>query len=85
MSYRCKMGNPKKKSRFICIQCLKVNQLGEGIQRMGKQREKGHIKDLFCLQCKEDTKNLEVRYCDIFDEMMGEAEKLHDVYYGKVS
>ena len=42
------MGNPKKMSRFICCKCLKENQLGSGIQR-ANQREKGHIKDLTCL------------------------------------
>ena len=51
-----------------------------GIQR-GNQREKGHVKDLYCLQCGEVTKNLEVRYCDDLNEMMIEAEKLHNQYY----
>lgn len=81
---RYKMGNPKKSSRFICLRCLNVNQLGEGIQRGGKQREKNHIKDLACMCTgfNEITKNLEVRYCDNMKEMMDRAEKLHDEYYG---
>ena len=29
------------------------------------------------------TKNLEVRYCDSFDEMMQKAEELHREYYGR--
>ena len=74
------MGNPKRSSRFICLKCLKENQLGSGIQR-ANQREKGHVKDLYCLQCKAVTKNLEVRYCDSFDEMMDKAEELHREYY----
>ena len=74
------MGNPKKSSRFICLKCLNENQLGSGIQR-ANQREKGHVKDLYCLQCKAVTKNLEVRYCDSFDEMMQKAEELHREYY----
>lgn len=80
------MGNPKKSSRFICCKCLKENQLGSGIQR-ANQREKGHIKDLTCLNpgCNGDiTKNIEVRYCDSFDEMMHKAEELHRECYGKV-
>ena len=82
---RCRMGNPKKSSRFICCKCLKENQLGSGIQR-ANQREKGHIKDLTCLNpgCNGDiTKNIEVRYCDSFDEMMHKAEELHRELYIK--
>ena len=84
---RYKYGNPKKQSRFICCQCLTENFIGAGIQRGGKQREKGRVKDLTCLSKKcngEITKNIEVRYCDSFGEMMVEAEKLHREYYGKV-
>ena len=48
------------------------------------QREKGHIKDLTCINpdCNGDiTKNIEVRYCDSFNEMMQKAEELHREYY----
>lgn len=84
---RYKYGNPKKQSRFICCKCLTENFIGAGIQRGGKQREKGHVKDLTCINkgCNgEITKNIEVRYCDSFEEMMIEAEKIHIEYYGKV-
>ena len=84
---RCRYGNPKKMSRFICCKCLKENTVGSGIQRGGKQREKGHVKDLTCINkgCNGSiTKNIEVRYCDSFQEMMVEAEKLHIELYGKV-
>ena len=80
---RCRMGNPKRSSRFICCKCLKENQLGSGIQR-SNQRSKYHIKDLTCINpgCNGDiTKNIEVRYCDSFDEMMEYAEELHREYY----
>ena len=80
-----KNGNPKRASRFICCKCLKENQIGSGIQR-ANQREKGHIKDLTCINpgCNGDiTKNIEVRYCDSFDEMMEYAEELHNEYYWK--
>ena len=59
---------------------LGINEIGNGIQR-NNQREKGHIKDLYCLQCQDTTKNLEIRYCDSFDEMMQKAEELHREYY----
>lgn len=79
---RCKMGNPKKQSRWICLRCLKENRVGEGIQRGRKQREKFHIKDLSCLcNSLEPTKNVEVRYCDSFKEIMDKAEELHNEYY----
>ena len=81
---RCRFGNPKKMSRFICCNCLKENFVGFGIQRGGKQREKGHVKDLTCINSGCDgnvTKNIEVRYCDSFQEMMTKAEKLHIELY----
>ncbi len=77
------MGNPKKQSRFICLCCLKENLVGTGIQR-GNQREKGHIKDLMCINKGCDgktTKNIEVRYCDNYQEMMKKAIDLHKKYY----
>lgn len=76
---RCRMGNPKKRSRFICLHCLREG-IG-GIQRGGHQREKSHIKDLYCPFCKEETKHLEVRYCDNFLEMMDKGAELHKQYY----
>lgn len=82
---RCKNGNPKRQSRFICCKCLKENFVGVGIQR-SNQREKGHIKNITCINpgCNGIvTKNIEVRYCDNFQEMINKAEKLHVTYYGK--
>lgn len=80
---RCRNGNPKKGSRFICLRCLSVNHVGSGIQRGGKQREKGHIKNLECLctGLNDRVPNLEVRYCDDMGEMMERAARLHEVYY----
>lgn len=81
---RYKMGNPKRSSRFICCRCLKENRIGLGIQRGGHQREKGHIKDLTCINPGCDgtiTKNIEIRYCDGFEEIMEKAKELHKVYY----
>lgn len=40
-----KWGYPKYGSRFICLSCMKENQLGAGIQRIHGQREEGHIKE----------------------------------------
>lgn len=70
------MGNPKMKSRFICCKCLKENPIGDGIQRI-QQREKGHIKDMTCITCNEITKNMEIRYCETFDEIFKKAKKIH--------
>lgn len=82
---RYKYGSPKKKSRFICLNCLQENCVGQGVQRGNKQREKGHIKDVMCINkgCNgKVTKNLEVRYCDNWDEMMESAVELHNKFYG---
>lgn len=78
------MGNPKKKSRFVCCKCLQENLVGSGIQRQGKQREKGHIKDLYCWLCKTTTKNAEIRYCDNYVDVMDKATELHEKYYREV-
>ena len=75
---RCRMGNPKKMSRFICLKCLQVGITG--IQRKS-QREKYHVKDLFCVYCKQETKHIEVRHCDWIGEVMMRAEELHREYY----
>lgn len=84
---RYKYGNPKKQSRFICCKCLNENFIGAGIQRAGKQREKGHVKDLTCINkgCNgKITKNIEVRYCDGYLEIFDKAMELHGEYYGKI-
>ena len=78
---RCRMGNPKKMSRFICLKCLQVGI--PGIQRKS-QREKYHVKDLFCCNCQMETKHIEIRHCDWLEEVKDKAEKLHIEYYGKV-
>lgn len=78
------MGSPKRSSRFICLYCMQINQLGSGIQRGGKQREKWHIKDLTCFNKKcrgMQTKNLEVRWCDDLLEAMDKAEQIRGKYY----
>lgn len=78
---RYKNGNPKRQSRFICLQCLQENTLAQGIQRKS-QRKKFHIKDLTCLNCGGiRCKCIEVRYCDSFDEIMEKAKELNKVYY----
>lgn len=77
----CKYGNPRKQSSFICLRCL---QFGiSGIQRKC-QREKYHVKDLFCAHCKMECKHIEIRYCDWLEEISAKAEELHTEYYGTV-
>lgn len=77
-------GNPERKSKFICIHCLQENHVGDGIQRKpGECREKYHIKHLVCLctGLQRRTVNMEVRYCDNFDEIMDKVIKVRDQYY----
>lgn len=54
-------GHPERSSKFICLRCLKENQVGDGIPRI-KTKEKGHIKDIVCLctGLKEKTKILKL-------------------------
>lgn len=75
------MGNRKRVSRFICCKHLGENYIGSGIQRYGHQREKFHCKDLFCLQCNEITKNLEIRWCDDYLEVYEMAQQIRSCYY----
>lgn len=43
-----------------------------------------HIKDIFCLsrECGMKTKNVEIRHCDDFLEIMSKVPELHTKYYG---
>ena len=77
---KCKYGNPKKKSEFICLKCLdwKFTYI-QGIQRV-KQRELGHIKDKCCTRCGE-VKTMEVRHCDYLPDVMKMAMKRHNEDY----
>ena len=78
------MGNPKRSSQYICLHCMKINQLGSGIQRGGHTREKWHIKDLTCFNklCSGMiTKNLEVRWNDDLSECYEKAKKIKEKYY----
>lgn len=46
--------------------------------------KKMHIKDIFCLsrECGMKTKNVEIRHCDDFLEIMSKVPELHTKYYG---
>lgn len=75
-------GYPDHSSRFICLRCLKENKVGDGIPRP-KTKEVDHIKDLACLctALRYKTENLEVRYCDNFEERMERAKMIQHEYY----
>lgn len=74
------MGNSHKMSRFLCLSCMKENKVGEGIQRR-KMRSKYHIKDLYCNNCHKVTKNMEIRYCDYYEDIYNKAKEVKDTYY----
>lgn len=82
---RYKNGNPKRASQFLCLHCMKINPVGSGIQRGCRQREKFHIKDLLCINCdcQTITKNMEIRWCDQYEEIYEEALKIREQYYSK--
>lgn len=77
---RYKNGNPKHTSRFICLKCMNENMLASGIQRQ-RQRERKHIKDLYCLKCREVTKCIKVRFCDSYEEIFEAAKIKRENYY----
>ena len=70
-----------KQSRFICLRCLKENEACTGMYRK-RMREKYHIKDLIC-DCNDykKTKNIEVRPCDYYEEILEYAKKIRGKYY----
>ena len=77
MKNNCKNGNPKKKSEFICLSCGRI--IMDGIQRP-RQREKDHIKDLFCVFEGKDVKSIEVRWCDDVNEIRAKIPELKREY-----
>ena len=79
-------GKGSGRGRTIEIFCQWVrgeNFIGQGIQRGSRQRKKYHIKDLFCLRCACVTKCIELRWCDDYEKVMEQADKLHkEIYEG---
>ena len=45
-------------STFVCPVCNKTFPI---MRNHGKQREKGHIKDIWCPYCRQERKFLEIR------------------------
>lgn len=43
---------------FYCVLC---GQKGIPVGRTGRQRERGHLKKLFCLHCGKETNHCEIR------------------------
>lgn len=75
-------GHPERSSKFICLRCLRENQVGSCIPR-SNTKEKDHVKDIICLctHLEMKTKNLEVRWCDDMGERMRRAMQLKSKYY----
>ena len=71
----------QKGKSFYLLQMSK--HVGDGIQRFGHQREKGHTNNLLCLYCREVTRNTEVRWKDSYEEMMDRAMEVHREYYSE--
>ena len=78
---RSKIGKPKNASKFICLKCLSSTGTIPGIQRYFGLKEENHVKDLWCCNCKETTKCLEVRSKDLFYEKMEKAKEIRENYY----
>lgn len=48
------------KSDFYCVFC--ANKGIPVIRQNGAQRERGHLKKLFCLYCNKETNHVEIRH-----------------------
>lgn len=79
---KIKVGTPTKASKFICLKCLQADLTTcDGIQRRHEQRNKNHIKDMWCCRCKENVKTLEVRFFDNYEQKMILARRKRPIYY----
>lgn len=67
-------------NRKVIQECMNENMLASGIQRQ-RQRERKHIKDLYCLKRREVTKCIEVRFCDSYEEIFEAAKIKRENYY----
>ena len=56
-------------SEFHCPECEFVMPLP---RNCGRQREKGHIKNIWCPQCKKEMRFKEIRYIESYKTMDGE-------------
>ena len=55
-------------STFVCPCCNKTFPI---MRSHGKQRERGHIKDIWCPFCKEERKFMEIRRKDYYTTEYG--------------
>ena len=72
MRRRRNCGNRINLSDFYCTKC---GQKGLTLPRKdGRLKEKGHLKKLYCLHCKEENNHVEIKNCgsytyqDFYDE-----------------
>ena len=74
------MGKCKRKSintsSFICSRCGK---LAYQLPRIHSQREKHHVKTLYCPWCKDIEKCTEIRSFEVYKTLSGEVIGLEDV------
>lgn len=54
-----------EESQFYCTRC---GNRGMKIPRTGRQREAGHLKNLWCIHCKQETNHAEVRGWTSYEE-----------------
>lgn len=62
-------------STFYCLRCGNKVPLP---RKKGKIREKHHLKQIYCIKCKEDINHLEVREFDFdfdYDDFMNKIEE----------
>ena len=58
-----------------------MNQVGAGIQRGGRRRNKYHVKNLLCIKCRCETRNIEIRDCDAYEDVYAQAVRERSKYY----
>lgn len=57
-------------SEFHCTECELIIPLP---RIHGRQREKGHVKDIWCPKCQRKMKFREVRYKELYKTMAGDV------------
>lgn len=77
----CKIARNNNQSTFICVKCQHTKgSLLNGIFRK-RLREKYHIKDSYCFICGQKTKQMEVRSCDAYEDVLEKVKEVRDAYY----
>lgn len=74
------MGKQYEISSFYCTKCASKIELP---RKSSKKREKGHLKKIYCIHCKEDINHYEVRDNDMDFDLEEFKTKIQEGFYNE--